>query len=152
MHCASCEKITAAELEELSGVSDIKIDHKSESGSLVFNPEKTGVEEILQAIKKAGYKGEVVGEKALALSEELTGRHEFVFTPRDKESLRLKLEVNINVESGGEKNVSDRDNINVAEKANNSPEVRENILAKDENKRINLSLFGMHCSSFANII
>ncbi len=152
MHCASCEKITAAELEEVSGVSDIKIDHKSESGSLVFNPEKTGIEEISQAIKKAGYKGEVVSEQALALSKELTGRHEFVFTPLDKESLKLKLEVNINIESAGEKNVSGRDNINVAEKAENPPEARENILAKDENKRVNLSLFGMHCSSCANII
>lgn len=60
MHCESCEKIISAELNEIEGVSNIKIDSKSGKGEFdVSAPLLDG--QILKALERAGYNGEISG-------------------------------------------------------------------------------------------
>ncbi len=105
MHCASCEMLTKEELSELPGVSNILVDVKVGSAELVLDDSKNNINDVIEAVKKAGYKAE------------------------------LKTEMDY----GG---ALDKKNI-----------TKENITTnKNNNSRTNLSLFGMHCSSCANII
>lgn len=55
MHCGSCEKIIKMELEELQGLEDIQIDHKTGQGSLKFDPNIVTQDKIVTAIKNSGY-------------------------------------------------------------------------------------------------
>jgi len=59
MHCESCEKIITAELSEIAGIADIKINAADGSGELSAK-EEVSSETITQAITKAGYIGVVV--------------------------------------------------------------------------------------------
>lgn len=59
MHCASCEKIIASELEDVPGASNIKIDSASGNGELEVDP-GTSDSAIMAALDRAGYKGEIV--------------------------------------------------------------------------------------------
>src|SRR3990167_10663158 len=59
MHCESCEKIITAELSEIAGIADIKINAVDGSGELSA-PEEVSSETITQAITRAGYIGVVV--------------------------------------------------------------------------------------------
>ncbi|MDO8512966.1 MAG: heavy metal translocating P-type ATPase [bacterium] len=62
MHCNSCVALIQEELKELDGITDINIDPEKGSGSLVLNNESVSTAQIIEAIKLAGYKAEVVGE------------------------------------------------------------------------------------------
>ena len=53
MHCESCSKMIAMDLEEL-GVKS-RIDHKSGKAEVEFDESKTSLDSIKDAIKKAGY-------------------------------------------------------------------------------------------------
>ncbi len=59
MHCESCEKIITAELSEIAGIADIKINAAEGSGELSA-PKEVSNETIIDAITRAGYKGNVV--------------------------------------------------------------------------------------------
>ncbi len=62
MHCESCEKIIGAELAELSGVQNIKINAKAGTGELE-SPAELPDQAILDAVSKAGYQGTIVERK-----------------------------------------------------------------------------------------
>lgn len=62
MHCDSCEKIIKMELENLKGFISANIDSKKDRGSVVVDSSVKN-EEVIEVIKKAGYKAEVVSEK-----------------------------------------------------------------------------------------
>lgn len=63
MHCASCEKIIAEDLKELTGVSDAVVNQKSGEGQIGFDSSQTGEEKILAVIKKGGYKATILDMK-----------------------------------------------------------------------------------------
>ena len=56
MHCPSCEILIGDELKELNGVKNIEIDHKSNSVNVKFDQSKTNKHDIIEVIKKEGYK------------------------------------------------------------------------------------------------
>jgi|TARA_B100002003_G_C14065329_1_gene512696 copper chaperone CopZ len=56
MHCPSCEILISDELKELNGVKHVKVDHKLESVNVKFDQSKTNKQEIIEVIKKEGYK------------------------------------------------------------------------------------------------
>jgi len=62
MHCQSCEKIITMELEELPGISNIKIDSTAGTGELEIDNNLVNERTVLQAIEKAGYKAEIINE------------------------------------------------------------------------------------------
>ncbi len=63
MHCGSCEKIIGEDLSELPSIEDVSINHKVGGGRLIFDPTKVSEKKILDAVKNAGYKAEIVDEK-----------------------------------------------------------------------------------------
>lgn len=88
MHCESCEKIIAEDLNELASVDEVSINHKVGGGKLVFDPAKTSEKKILEAIKKAGYKAEVVEKKDV----EVAVKKEFV---AEGKPLKFKIDSTI---------------------------------------------------------
>ena len=55
MHCQSCEILIKEELQELPGVSDINVDHKTGIARLVLNESLSSSDALLSAVSKAGY-------------------------------------------------------------------------------------------------
>jgi len=56
MHCPSCEILISDELKELDGVKNAKVNHKSGITEVEFDSSKTTKEQIIETIKKEGYK------------------------------------------------------------------------------------------------
>lgn len=59
MHCASCAKIIKMTIEELSGVSNIKIDAKS-GMARVDADDAVLPADVLAKIKEAGYEAKII--------------------------------------------------------------------------------------------
>jgi Cu+-exporting ATPase len=59
MHCGSCAMLIEMDVSELAGVSAVKADPAAGSTHVEFDPSLVTVEEIVAAIKGAGYEAEV---------------------------------------------------------------------------------------------
>ncbi|HLD26331.1 MAG TPA: heavy metal translocating P-type ATPase [Patescibacteria group bacterium] len=70
MHCQSCEILIKDELSSLPGMTDVTIDHKTGKGMVAFDGEKITHDDILGAIKKAGYTGLIELIKKEAMSKD----------------------------------------------------------------------------------
>ncbi|HEX8974346.1 MAG TPA: heavy metal translocating P-type ATPase [Patescibacteria group bacterium] len=136
MHCSSCELITREELGEMEGVSEIMIDHQNGTGSVVIDDEKTCSEHVIAAIKKAGYEAKVVKEESL--KETTDDMHQL-----KQAVLGMAIDVK---ELKNAVLSSSPTQTKVSPTAANAP------TTGDANKRVSLSLIGMHCASCANII
>lgn len=125
MHCPSCELLIKEELAELAGVSDILVNAQTGSAELTLDETRNSPHDVIEAIKKAGYTAEI--KDIIISSHHLQGA----------EPLKIKLEIKISVDPN-----------------DNKQEIRPMVAATDNktNQRTSLSLFGMHCSSCANII
>jgi copper chaperone len=55
MSCEHCVKAVKNALGELDGLSDVSVDLKSGAVSFMFDPAKTPLEKIREAITEAGY-------------------------------------------------------------------------------------------------
>lgn len=64
MHCQSCELLIKGELEELPGVSEITVDHKTGEAHLVLDESKSSTDDIVKAIKNAGYDATIETKEA----------------------------------------------------------------------------------------
>ena len=203
MHCGSCEIIIKNELSELLGVSDISVDSKLGIAELTLDNSKNSIEDVVLAIKQAGYKAELKSE----LKTEDDKKDVTISTNYgdSKEPLKIKLESRILAEGKVLEDDNGRTYFDGVIKNNRSAEfiIPENSLEVDKlvgqlsktttiarlfdivsgenhknenlkkslpenksneiipapvitesnsNQRISLSLFGMHCSSCANII
>lgn len=212
MHCSSCETLIKEELGELSGVSDVAIDVTLGTGKLTLESDLHSHQDVLDAIKRAGYEGIVTAEEDTP-SQPQSKESERGVSPQGREDgkpLTMKLESKIEAEGmvfegadghpyfegkvkndrSVEFNVPDGDMaahgfvdqlVNVANlphlfdavigsgKRNTESKQQGTTLeqagmgessviaaatpeVRDPSKRVSLSLFGMHCSSCANII
>lgn len=214
MHCASCEMLAKEELSELAGVSDIKIDAKEGVGELILNGEVNSKDDVIVAIKNAGYTAVITSEENLE-SVESEEKSEVMVTKKEIKKgspIKMKLEAKIEAEgrvlegsdgrpyfegkikndraaefdmpagdneaknfvdqlvSAGnishlfdvvvgndKKNAVAREQLAVSTSqvdlsAQKPAQVETVAKSADPNKRVSLSLFGMHCSSCANII
>ena len=173
MHCASCEILTKEELQELPGVSDISISSEKGSGELILDDSINSTSDIIDAVKKAGYKAEVQSEEILEnnIEEVLENNSEDVVINNNEvkqeiivsknnvggnDPIHIKLTIElVHKDMGTVSNKSGEpilvENKTVKSEAFN-PEGNSLTPDNNQNQRINLSLFGMHCSSCANII
>lgn len=62
MDCASCVVHIEKSLKELDGVEDANLNFATESGQVKYDGDKVGTEDLLKAVKKAGYTAEVMNE------------------------------------------------------------------------------------------
>lgn len=200
MHCDSCEKIIKLELEELQGLSDIRIDSKKGTGSMLIDQALTSENQVIKSIETAGYKATITNgghEEEIKISskivpssqplklklasqieaegkvlEGLDGSPVFegkiknnktaeLEIPEDREKAKQFLEQlskTANFANLFEFISGDRKNIGLPVKPNQENQAEKPITDKlplsisDQNKRLSLSLSGMHCSSCANII
>ncbi len=132
IHCESCELLIKDELSQLKGVSNMIIDHKTGKGTVTVEDGKITHSDILGAIIKAGYKATINETNNINLEKDSI---EIIKkTIKQNEPLRVVFEI----------------------KVENPETQKEDILTlqKNENsqKRVSLSLSGMHCSSCALII
>lgn len=66
MHCASCEKLIASELNELPGIHHSTITTADKGGGVMFDDTLVDTKQILFAVKKAGYKARVMDDQQSA--------------------------------------------------------------------------------------
>jgi len=55
MHCASCSTLIEKSLAKVSGVKRANVNLAMETGTVEFDPAVTGIDEIIRAVKSAGY-------------------------------------------------------------------------------------------------
>lgn len=135
MHCGSCEIIIKDELAALSGVKDITINHKTGKGTLMMNEDINTTDDILKAVSAAGYTGTI--DAIHDMTEENKQEQGVEIIRRTiKANEPLKVIFELKVEGSAE------------------PTPHKVDLPKGEGnqKRISLSLSGMHCTSCALII
>ena len=58
MHCRSCSMLVDMTLDDLDGVEESETDYVSGDTKVRFDPEKVSVDEIILAIRSAGYEAE----------------------------------------------------------------------------------------------
>src|SRR3989338_3017006 len=65
MTCSSCEVLIASSIKKLPGIAHAKVDYVSETGFVEFDETKTTMQEIFQAVEKAGYWPSLMNEERL---------------------------------------------------------------------------------------
>ncbi|MFA6521166.1 MAG: heavy metal translocating P-type ATPase [Candidatus Gracilibacteria bacterium] len=63
MHCASCAMIIENSLKGVNGVKEASVNFAAEKARVMYDASKTKVENLIEEIKKAGYKAEIYDEK-----------------------------------------------------------------------------------------
>lgn len=59
MSCASCANHVERALRGTPGVTEASVNLAAESARVQYDPERTTVEELQQAVERAGYRGQV---------------------------------------------------------------------------------------------
>src|SRR3989338_578635 len=135
MHCSSCELLVKDEISAVKDVTLVQVDHKSGLGTVQFANGYADKGAILKAIENAGYKGSIVGD---LVQPQLT-------IPKE-----LEIEGKINKDTDG--GFSFKGIIRTEKK---DPIPRQGGVQDDKKEgtqKVNLSLYGMHCSSCAALI
>ncbi len=132
MHCSSCEILIKDELSGLPGVNDIKIDYKTGKGSLILDSNKNSENDVIKAIKKVDYIATIDGNNDFNIKKDNTE----IIKKTIKANELIKITFEINVETPE------------TQKEDAKPLQRND----NSQKRVSLSLSGMHCSSCALII
>ena len=60
MHCRSCEILITDSVMEIDGVNKVKIDHAKGLGEVEYDPGKTDIKRIMNAVKEQGYECKAV--------------------------------------------------------------------------------------------
>ncbi len=60
MHCSSCAGIIERSLKKVSGVSQANVNFAAEKASIIYNENLSSVDDLILAVKKAGYKATLV--------------------------------------------------------------------------------------------
>ncbi|KKQ76168.1 MAG: Heavy metal translocating P-type ATPase, partial [Parcubacteria group bacterium GW2011_GWC1_38_6] len=180
MHCKSCEMLIKDEIEGIPGVETVAVDHKTGKGYLTTKTEIED-KLILKAISNAGYQGEVKNTEKTNGNGKVTGqviydsvmlknilstginikgsvkkdeRGEFVFEGNLGLNNEHVTEIADALQTSPSENVSEGHKL----LSNKLPSIPSDKFdhSSDENRSLNkkiaLSLFGMHCTSCAGVI
>lgn len=161
MHCGSCEKIIEAELEELPGISKIKIDSKAGTGKMEVDTAKVSEDQIIAAIKTAGYES-----TPLKSSKKLASQTVVINSVFDSPDKPMKIKFSAQIEAEGIASPTDLKAFlaflttgapvtpNAAMPPGHSMPMSSPTasISSATPGTVNLSLYGMHCASCAGII
>lgn len=92
MHCESCEKLIASELEDLPGIHHSTITTADKGGEVMFDDEVVSEEDILSAVKTAGYDASIVSDQSLSTSTSALAPTETT-VPAPKHPQHVKVEL-----------------------------------------------------------
>src|SRR3989344_4931418 len=146
MHCKSCEKLISRELSKIAGVQGVEISHQTGMGSIKASQDISS-EVIKEAIAEAGYNA-VVEESANG-----NGKSTVVFSSQN--SLKELLKSGIRVTGKALKNQKGEFEFDgVLTLKDPGQQVLSTDIApiSEGQKKVALSLYGMHCSSCALLI
>ncbi|MEN9389610.1 MAG: hypothetical protein RLY61_694, partial [Candidatus Parcubacteria bacterium] len=163
MHCASCETLIKDELSEVKGVGDIKVDAKLGEGTVMIDTELTGINDLLDAVEKAGYKAvvtelpdtaQVKNAKTGTVKMVLEQRLELEGTERDLKALNLSGVFNNHIESSRntEPTMLNTNNLQQTIPPKTVDAAYATSVSLGGINRVSLDIEGMHCSSCAAII
>lgn len=65
LHCKNCAAKIQDNVAFEKGVKDLSIDVDAKTVRIVYNPSKTNVDKLAEAIRKLGYTAELIEDKAL---------------------------------------------------------------------------------------
>ncbi|MCL6096656.1 MAG: heavy metal translocating P-type ATPase [Patescibacteria group bacterium] len=63
MHCASCAGLIERALKKVEGIKEAHVNFAAEKASVVYDQNQATEEDLIETVKKAGYKAEVYNEK-----------------------------------------------------------------------------------------
>ncbi|MDD4319692.1 MAG: heavy metal translocating P-type ATPase [Candidatus Peribacteraceae bacterium] len=63
MHCASCATLIEHSIRNVPGVKQANVNFAAEKASVLFEPAAANVQDLIAAVKKAGYDAEIVDEQ-----------------------------------------------------------------------------------------
>lgn len=63
MHCASCASLITRKLKKTAGVEEANVNYSAAKARIRFNPERTNEDQLIEAIKAAGYGALVANEQ-----------------------------------------------------------------------------------------
>ncbi|MCL4354824.1 heavy metal translocating P-type ATPase [Patescibacteria group bacterium] len=63
MHCSSCAGLIERALKKVDGVKEAHVNFAAEKASIIFDENKAEVDDLIEAVQKAGYKAELPNEK-----------------------------------------------------------------------------------------
>lgn len=75
MHCTSCETLIDKTLRKIDGVENVKVDYASETVKVMFNPEKTGMKDIFEAVENKGYECSLMIEDGIDNNQHHNDEH-----------------------------------------------------------------------------
>ena len=146
MHCQSCEMLVKEELDAVSGIKNVLVDHKTGKGSLTLTNGHVKNDQIITAIKNAGYSAIIGDEKLPSPSF-----NQITLPPE------IQIDAKIGRDADGQFSVKGR--LIFAAASENSPvplaSPSGQVSATSPNGvsgRTSLVISGMHCSSCAGLI
>ncbi len=164
MHCASCELLIKDELSSIPGVKDVNLEFKSGLGTLVAGNQQVTSDKILSAIQTAGYKGRVMGDTVHS-NGHANGQVNGVLAPNTPlyvSQISFPQEVEIDGKIGrdadgqfsikGKLRFGNTTTDTEQQPISTASEVVSAAVKSEKTGRANLAIFGMHCSSCAQII
>ncbi|MCA9318190.1 heavy metal translocating P-type ATPase [Candidatus Saccharibacteria bacterium] len=93
MHCESCEKLITSELEDLPGIHHSTITTADKGGEVMFDEGVVSEEDILSAVKTAGYDATVVSDQSLLTSPSApTPEETTVPVPEHPQHVKVELQ------------------------------------------------------------
>lgn len=92
MHCESCEKLIASELEDLPGIHHSTITTTDKGGEVMFDEEVVSEEDILTAVKTAGYDASIVSDQSPSANMSAPTPKE-TMVPASKHPQHVKVEL-----------------------------------------------------------
>ena len=146
MHCQSCEMLIKEELDAITGIKDVSIDHKTGKGSVTLLNGHVKDSQIIEAIKNAGYVASLENVKLPPLPF-----NQFTFPPE------IQIDAKVGRDADGQFSVKGR-LIFAATSQNESTPIVANsnqiqaAVPSSTNGRTSLVISGMHCSSCAGLI
>lgn len=69
MHCASCARVIERQLQKVPGVKRASVNFAAEKAIVGYDHEATRSDDLLAAVKNAGYRAEVIGSEQAASAE-----------------------------------------------------------------------------------
>lgn len=70
IHCASCSSTIERVFRKVDGVESAEVNYGTENAKVVFDPEKTSLHQLSEAIKPFGYSLDIPTAEAMGMSEE----------------------------------------------------------------------------------
>ncbi|HIH74969.1 MAG TPA: copper ion binding protein, partial [Methanosarcina sp.] len=159
MTCGHCHKRVADAISSLDGVESVDVNLEAENATVSFDPEKLSLEDIKEAVRKAGYSTEREGGTEGDKGEVRAGS--FEPAPEDEKTVQLKIS---RMETGQVSESEDDKSLEtVEEEAEKIPQacpLTEACIAAEKEasristgeaglKEITLGVSGMTCSACA---